>query len=65
MVIANLSKGSLLQLIHILAMAQQIVVQATGKNGKLTENFEDNLQITKAPVPAPKDGEVLVRVLYR
>ncbi|CAL8467495.1 g7033 [Coccomyxa elongata] len=46
-------------------MSQQIAVQVTGKDGKLTENFEDNLQITKTPVPAPQDGEVLVRVLYR
>ncbi len=46
-------------------MSQQIAVQVTGKDGKLTESFEDNLQITKTSVPAPQDGEVLVRVLYR
>ena len=46
-------------------MAEQIVVQAVGKNGKLTEHFEDNLQVVKAPVPAPKDGEVLARLIYR
>ncbi len=46
-------------------MSQQITVQVTGKDGKLTENFEDNLQITNTPIPAPQDGEVLVRVRYR
>lgn len=46
-------------------MAQQIAIQLVGKEGKLTDNVEDNLQVSKVPVPAPQDGEVLVRVLYR
>ncbi|KAK9916376.1 hypothetical protein WJX75_001994 [Coccomyxa subellipsoidea] len=46
-------------------MAEQIAIHVVGKDGKLTENFEDNLQIAKVPVPAPQDGEVLARLIYR
>ena len=46
-------------------MAEQIAIHVVGKDGKLTESFEDNLQIAKVPVPAPQDGEVLARLIYR
>ena len=46
-------------------MAEQIAVHVLGKDGKLTDSFEDNLQIVKVPVPAPQDGEVLARLIYR